>query len=157
MSASRLVFLFILIASSFVSRGQGDYTFETECMGVEMDGSVTLKAWGNGRNYFDALEQAKKVAVRDVVFKGIQNGKSDCSRVGLVLEPRAQETYEDYFAKFLADDGEYLKYVNLKDEKLNQKRKRDKKEARESVTLSAIVRVDRLALKRRLVEDGIIK
>ena len=61
------------------------------------------------------------------------------------------------FAKFLADNGEYLKYVNLKDEKLNQKRKRDKKEARESVTLAAIVRVDRLALKRKLVEDGIIK
>jgi hypothetical protein len=74
-----------------------------------------------------------------------------------VLEPRAQETHEDYFAKFLADGGEYTKYVNSKDEKLNQKRKRDKKEARESVTLAAIVRVDRLALKRKLVEDGIIK
>lgn len=157
MRLNRLVLVFSLVVQSIVSQAQGDYTFNTECMGVEMDGSVTLKAWGNGRNYFDALEQAKKVAVRDVVFKGIQDGKSDCSRVGLVLEARAQETYEDYFAKFLADNGEYLKYVNLKDEKLNQKRKRDKKEARESVTLSAIVRVDRLALKRRLVEDGIIK
>ncbi len=136
---------------------QGDYTFETECMGVEMDGSVTLKAWGNGRNYFDALEQAKKVAVRDVVFKGIQNGKSDCSRVPLVLEARAQETYEDYFAKFLSDNGEYLQYVNLKDEKLNQKAKRDKKQARESITMAAVVRVNRLALKKKLTEDGIIK
>jgi hypothetical protein len=157
MGMGRLLLVILVVLTSFSSKGQGDYTFETECMGVEMDGSVTLKAWGNGRNYFDALEQAKKVAVRDVVFKGIQNGKSDCSRVALVLEPRAQETYEEYFAKFLADGGEYTKYVNSKDEKLNQKRKRDKKEARESVTLAAIVRVDRLALKRKLVEDGIIK
>jgi hypothetical protein len=152
---------FLLFVSFFVvasmTNAQGDYTFETECMGVEMDGSVTLKAWGNGRNYFDALEQAKKVAVKDVVFKGIQNGKSDCSRTPLILEPHAQTKYEEYFAKLLADNGEYTKFVSMKDEKLNQKRKRDKKEARESITLSAIVRVDRLALKKKLTEDGILK
>lgn len=150
--------LFISMFISFnLANAQGDYTFDTECMGVEMDGSVTLKAWGNGRNYFDALEQAKKVAVRDVVFKGIKNGKSDCSQTPLILDPHAQTKHEEYFAKLLADNGEYLKFVNLKDEKLNQKAKRDKKQARESVTLAAVVRVDKLALKKKLIEDGIIK
>ena len=57
----------------------GNYTYETECMGIEMDGSQTLKAWGYGKNRIDAVEQAKKNAVRDVLFKGIRNGKTECN------------------------------------------------------------------------------
>ena len=34
---------------------------------------------GNGRNRFDAIEQAKKNAVRDVIFKGITDGKNECN------------------------------------------------------------------------------
>ena len=37
--------------------------FETECLGIEGDGSQTLRAWGTGRNRADAVEQAKKNAV----------------------------------------------------------------------------------------------
>jgi len=38
----------------------GNYTYEIECMGSELDGSITLKAWGKGNNRADAIEQAKK-------------------------------------------------------------------------------------------------
>ena len=31
----------------------------------------TLRAWGRGKNRTDAIEQAKKNAVRDVLFKGV--------------------------------------------------------------------------------------
>ena len=37
-----------------------NYKFPTVCMGTELDGTYTLKVWGNGRNASDALEQAKK-------------------------------------------------------------------------------------------------
>ena len=53
----------------------GHYTYETECLGTELDGSQTLKAWGTGSNLEDASEQAKKQAIRDVIFKGINKGK----------------------------------------------------------------------------------
>ena len=45
------------------------HSFESECLGVELDGSETLRAWGRGKNRTDAIEQAKKNAVRDVLFK----------------------------------------------------------------------------------------
>ena len=47
----------------------GYYTIESECLGSELDGSITLRAWGTGRNRFDAVDQAKKNALREVIFK----------------------------------------------------------------------------------------
>lgn len=39
----------------------GNYSYETECLGVEMDGTQSLKAFGTGSNNADAIEQAKKM------------------------------------------------------------------------------------------------
>jgi hypothetical protein len=135
----------------------GNYTYKTECLGVEQDGSQTLKAWGNGRNKSDAVEQAKKNAVRDVIFYGILEGKSDCNKKPLIFEVNAQEKYEEYFNKFFADGGEFKNYISLRDERIFDKISRDKKGARESVTHGLIVRVLRAELKAKLIADGIIK
>lgn len=135
----------------------GNYNYETECYGAELDGSITVKARGNGRNRADAVEQAKKNAVRDVVFKGIQNGKSVCDRSPILLEPNAQERYQEYFFNFFADNGEYKKFVSLKDERIFDKIKRDKKNARESVTHGLVLRVLRYEIKKKLKADGILK
>jgi hypothetical protein len=144
-----------------VSYGQkstaGNYTYKTECMGVEMDGSQTLKAWGNGRNRGDAVEQAKKNAIKDVLFNGINEGRQDCERRPLVPEVNAQRKYEDYFNKFFADGGEFKNFISLKDEKILDKISRDKQKARESVTHGLVVRVLRAELKQKLIADGIIK
>ena len=160
-SISYLLFFLIFIFSSCASTSPstkiaGYATFTTDCAGSELDGSVTLKAWGNGRNYFDATEQAKKNAVRDVLFKGIRTGRPDCPSTPLVIEIGAQHKYEDYFATFFKDNGPYMIFVNLRDERIGHKLKRDKKGAQNSVTESAIVRVKRLELKKKLIEDKII-
>jgi hypothetical protein len=135
----------------------GNYTYSTECLGVELDGSVTLKAWGNGRNRTDAVEQAKKNGVRDVLFYGISEGKTDCNRSPLLLELNAQRKYEDYFNTFFADGGEYKNFVSMKDERIFDKISRDKKKARESVTHGIVLRVLRSELKQKLISEGIIK
>lgn len=135
----------------------GNYGYKTECMGVELDGSQTLKAWGNGRNRSDAVDQAKKNAVRDVIFNGISEGKTECNVKPLIFEVNAQEKYEDYFNKFFADGGEYKNFISLRDERIFDKISRDKKKARESVTHGLIVRVLRTELKEKLIADGILK
>ena len=43
--------------------------YQTECISVEQDGSQTLRVFGKGRNRSDAMEQAKKDAVYEVLFK----------------------------------------------------------------------------------------
>ena len=48
-----------------------------ECLGVEGDGSQTLRVTGTGRNITDAKEQAKKDAVMAVIFDGIRDIVSD--------------------------------------------------------------------------------
>ena len=126
-------------------------------MGIELDGSQTLKAWGNGRNYLDAVEQAKKVAVNDVLFKGILEGKQECEGKPVLFEVNARDNHADYFNKFFADGGEYKNFVNLKDERIQHKVTREEKIARNSVTHALIVRVLRPQLIAKMKTDGIIK
>ena len=136
----------------------GRYTIETECLGVEKDGSVTLRAWGTGRNRFDAVDQAKKNAVRDVLFKPTRNGSSDCNPHPLVPEVNAEMKYEDYFNRFFSDRrGSYKKFCSGKDERISNKIFRRGMGDSKMVTYSVIVRVLRSELKEQLREDGIIK
>jgi hypothetical protein len=153
------VFIFPLFigCSSPQKNIAGNYTYKTECLGLELDGSQTLKAWGNGRNRLDAVEQAKKNAVNEVLFNGIYEGKQDCDKRPILLEVNARQNHDDYFNIFFADGGEYKNYVSLKDERIFQKVSRDRKGARESVTHGIVVRVLRSELKKKLIQDGIIK
>jgi hypothetical protein len=130
------------------------YTYKTQCMSVELDGSQTLMSWGNGKDKADAVEQAKKNAVNDVLFNGILEGKSECQLKPLVPEVNARDKYDDYFNKFFADGGPYTAYMNLLDEKSHS---REKKAGKQSCTYSATVRVLRPQLKERLIADGILK
>ena len=130
----------------------GHYSYETECLGTELDGSQTLKAWGTGSNLEDASEQAKKQAIRDVIFKGINKGKQDCNMKPLVIEVQAQEKYEDYWFKFFADGGLYSKFSSHQDGKYLKKLK-----AGDQVTYGVTVRVLRQELKKQLLEDKILK
>lgn len=134
------------------------YNYEIECLGVELDGSQTLRAWGEGRNKKDAVEQAKKNAVRAVIFKGIHEGIKGCNTKPLIFEVNAEEKYEEYFNIFFMDNGEYLKYVSMKDEKRNGLLKKDKEKQKNKhfVKYGITVRVLRSELKKRLTDDNII-
>ena len=134
----------------------GNYTFETECMGVEMDGSQTLRTWGTGKNRYDAVDQAKKNAVRDVLFKGIRNGKPDCDLKPVLSEVNAQQAHEEYFNKFFADGGEYKNFVSMKDESLKPKIFKDRKAAGTEVEYGVIVRILKPQLKQKMITDKIL-
>lgn len=79
------------------------YDFKTECLGITYDGSQILRVWDDGTKKNDAIEQAKKRAVRDVILYGISSGSSECNTKPLVLEVNAEEKYESYFNAFFSD------------------------------------------------------
>lgn len=135
------------------------YNYEAECLGVELDGSQTLRVWGEGRNKKDAVEQAKKNAVRIVLFKGIQSGLNGCNTKPVVFEVNAEEKYEDYFNVFFMDGGEFTKYISMKDEKRVNlfKKDKDKEKSKHFVKYGVTVRVLRSELRKRLIDDNIIK
>ena len=147
--------LVLFAASCKTTQSYSYHTFETECLGVELDGSQTLKAWGTGRNKKDAVEQAKKNAVRDVIFKGNFTGSKDCFEKPLLLEVNAQEKYANYFNTFFRDGGEFINYISMEDERKHARiaDSRNKDQSKYSV----VVRVKREELKEKLIKDGILK
>ncbi len=138
------------------SKNSGFIKYKTECLGSELDGSYTLKAWGSGRNNSDAVEQAMKNAVYEIIFKGIPDGDKSCSRTGLVIDAGTEGKNQEYFSIFFADGGPYKDFVNLKDERIRHKIKREKVKREVSITESAVVRVNRFKLKKKLIVDNII-
>jgi hypothetical protein len=149
--------LMFLISCNPQTRIAGNYQYKTECLGIEGDGTQTLKSWGKGRNRFDALEQAKKNAVYAVIFSGINDGSHECEIRPLVAEVNAREKFEAYFNRFFQDGGEYQKYISMRDERFDNKILRERKEGIGTITNSAIVVVNRPQLKAKLINDGIIK
>ena len=122
-------------------------------MGVELDGSQTLRVIGYGKNRADAKEQAMKNAVWTVVFDGIREGVAGCNMRPLVTEANARERYEDYFNKFFADGGDYKKYVSLRDTKQGSSaRAKDKV----GYSYEMTIRILRPQLKAHLKADNII-
>ncbi|MDR3327949.1 MAG: hypothetical protein LBT04_07520 [Prevotellaceae bacterium] len=148
----------VLLVTGCRTASASFYKHETECLGVELDGSQTLKSWGTGRYWKDAADQAKKNAVRDVVFKGNFIGTGECEVKPLLLEVNAEEKYKAYFNAFFKDGGEYARYVSLRDERIPRHiiRVRDSRNKDQSL-YSVVVRVERAELREKLINDGILK
>ena len=123
------------------------------CLGVELDGSQTLRVQGYGRNRSDAKEQAMKNAVWAVIFDGIREGAQGCNMRPLVTEVNAKERYEDYFNLFFSDNGEYKKYVSLRDTK---KRSGGRSKDKLGYAYDLTIRVLRAELKARLKAANLI-
>ncbi len=135
----------------------GNYNFTIECLGVELDGSQTLRTWGNGSNRADALEQARKNAVHAVLFKGIRDGQAGCLVRPIISEVNAEIKYKEYFNRFFADGGEYMNFISNKDEPLRQKFSRDSFYGTDYQIYGLIVRVLIPDLEHKMISDGILK
>ena len=108
---------------------------------------------GKGVSKADAIEQAKKNAVADVLFKGIKDN-GPCNTTPLVLEVNARERYAEYFNPFFSDGGEYKKFV--REETGNQASRLEAKGTSIN-NWGVIVTVDREGLRRQLEKDGVLK
>ena len=158
----KIICIYIIICISCSSCGlfrnvSLDTEYQVECLGLELDGSQTLKVMGNGRNRFDAIEQAKKNAVFATIFKGVNFGREGCYNQPLITNPNSRELNSQYFDDFFADNGPYSNFVNYEDERIGSKILRDFKFSRRSVTNSVVVRVSRNKLKKKLIEDRLIR
>lgn len=152
----KLIFFIVALLGLSYANAQDQSVYaraSVRCMGVELDGSQTLRVQGYGRNRADAKEQAKKNAVWAVIFQGIREGVEGCDMRPLVSEVNAQERYQNYFNIFFADNGEYQKYVSMKDTK---HRSATKSKDKRGYAYDLTVRVLRSELKARLKADNVI-
>jgi hypothetical protein len=159
-----LVFLLIGImvfassCSRYKSRHKGTsgyYAYQTECLGTEFDGSVTVRAWGKGRYRPDAIEQARKEAVRTILFKNMRNSSQPgCDlMIPLLNSENYLQTHVAFFNDFFKDDGPFSQFVSRKDEALASK---ERKDAKKEATFGVVIRVKRSALRDYLIQNKIL-
>lgn len=129
-------------------------SYETKCLNIELDGSQTLRVWGEGRNKKDAVEQAKKNAVNEILFHGVRNGNKGYNQRPIVTVVNARERYQEYFDIFFADNGEYTNFVTMQDRRIGST---IKKIGTTQVKCCITVRVLCSQLREKLKSDGIIK
>ena len=152
-----LLLAFVAITSScrrdtVVADNLSYMPFESQCLGTSLDGNVRIKAWGSGATRGDAIENAKRNALRDVIFNGVKLGNPACQRP-LTYEVNAHERHEMYFNRFFADGGEYTQYATLEDETLTS---RTKAKGDVQQNYGVVVTVKRANLQQKLINDGII-
>lgn len=129
------------------------YNYDTECRGTSQDGVLQLTAWGKGTTRKEAVPQAKKQALNDVLFQGIGQGNNESAAIPLVIDPHAKKIHEDYFLNFFSSKGSYTAFVKVHSPHCKSIRKYKNYADK---MYRVYVDVDRAALKRQLIEDGII-
>lgn len=115
------------------------------------DGSITVRATGSGKTKDLAIKMARKKAVRDIIFTGVNvPGNVRLSRP-LLNDMNAQTTYEDFFASFFKDNGPYTQFISVQDKRGNSnvvdRRQND-------VVVQTTVRVLRSELKKYLKDNN---
>lgn len=158
-----VTYIFISLLTFELASGQhnkiaGNYNFDVECLGSELDGSLTLKVWGNGRNRIDAVDQAKKNALYVVIFKGITGNQSPCILKPLVTEVNAEEKHQTYFQHFFSEKSRtYLKFIAMRDASLGKTLFRKKVNNIRGVSYGVVVRVLIPELEKELIDNEIIR
>ena len=149
-----ILFTALTVIMSVFSIEARSQSYETECLNIEQDGSQTLRVWGEGRNKVDAVEQAKKNAVNEILFHGVLKGNKGYNQRPLVTIVNARERYQEYFDTFFMDKGEYANYVSMKDRRIGSTVKIP---GTTQVRCCITVRVLCPQLRAKLKADGIIK
>jgi hypothetical protein len=144
----------------------GSSSFEVQCLGSGADGKLKLRSWANAKTTQQAIDNAKKKAVRDLLFLGIRKGGSECGFAPMLLEVNAAKKHEDYFNRFFADNGAYLMFVELVEDNMTTKKKSQKlAEIKSKINVDSSsgvahvidVIVDKTTLKQHLKSERIIK
>lgn len=137
-----LFFVFSVIA--LLSSCALPKTTESSCGGSSNDGSCIVIA--SGYSYFQrqAINNARKNAVSDVLFKGIKGGPG-CPSRPIIDDPSKLNT--PFFKDFFKKRGEYLQYINLSNDQAPQ---RAKVGLRTKATI--FVMVDHRRLLKRMVD-----
>ena len=122
------------------------YNYKTECLVDKLDGSYIFRAWGTGSTKKEAMDQAKRNVLNDVLFNGVSKGS--CRINPLIIEVNAKEKYKTYVYKFFNKD--YKDYIKI------EKSPKSRKKSRQQTVYGVKVRVDIEGMRQKLITDNIL-
>lgn len=95
------------------NKDTNQFRYEIECAGNAIQGTYLVKVWTYSKKASVAENQCRKNAVHGVIFKGYGGGQGCVSQRPMVNTPGVETQYEEYFASFFADGGEFQKYASI--------------------------------------------
>lgn len=123
--------------------------FEVSCEAVGARGNQIVQIYSIARNEEEALREARRNAVRAIVFRGVQTAVCD---VPPLLRPEGFSGEADtYFDGFFREGGAYLSYVTFAGDEVESQVRVGRQ-----VKVGTTVVVQRERLRRDLESAGII-
>ncbi len=119
------------------------YNYETECLQNLYNGVQRLKVWSTGTNKRDAILNAKKRALNDFLFKGINKGNRDCSGIPFFVNQEDLRKKDSYM-HYLFTKNRYKKCLHIVGEKYQSLQNRG------NIRIELIVDIDAIKLKEIL-------
>jgi hypothetical protein len=141
-----IVFSILTITCFSQKSNAGYYEYKNECLEDKLDGNFIIKGWGNGSTKAEAINQAKRNVLNDIILNGIQKG---CKILPLIIELNADKKYENYIYSFFSSDiDDYIKI---------EKSPKTLKKSKSKTTYGVKFNVKRQLLRQKLITDNIIK
>ena len=122
------------------------YTYKNECLEDKLDGNYIIKGWGSGSTKSEAIDQAKRNVLNDILLNGIIKG---CNLLPLIFEVNAKTKYQDYIYNFFNSD--YKDFIKAENSPKSLKKSKNQ------TTYGIKLKVNRQALKQKLITDNILK
>ena len=150
-----LVAVIAVLAGCGAKKSQANYDFKSKVLSSNYDGTFVIRTQVRARNAAIAFTDAQRKAVQEVIFDGVDAGSNGVEPLKPILfDMNARRKYEDYFAAFFRDGGEWTKYASLIDKRAGTTTyKRNGVQSIETVTVT----VDRKGLRDKLIADGILE
>lgn len=145
----------LMLAGCGTRKSQSYYDYSSKVIQAHADGTYAIEAWGRARNATMSYDVAKKQALQDIIFKGVQPASSNIQPLKpLVYDMNAREKYEDYWNAFFAEGGKWEQFCSMKDRRIMTSRY-SRTDAQ--VLARVTVLINRDAVKKQLQADGIIE
>ena len=142
-----IAFFFISFSCfSQQSKSASYYKYKNECLEDKLDGNYIIQGWGKGSTKSEAIDQAKRNVLNDILINGIQKG---CKLLPLILEVNAKTKYQNYIYSFFNKD--YQKFVQIENSAKSLKK------SKKQTTYGVKLKINRHALRQKLITDNIIK
>jgi hypothetical protein len=158
MKNTLFIFLALMLLASCKSKDSTTrYDYASTIVEDGVQGTVVIKAWGEGKNMEVAKTDAKRNAVYSLLFKGFPsaNGVLSNSLRPMVTNPNAEQQYKSYFDAFFAEGGKYLQFVRFADD-IGRVAVGDVVKSSEKYKVGVVVVVDQSSLRREMEQAGII-
>lgn len=131
------------------------WRYEIEPVAVGSQGTYLIKVWSYSSDGRVAIEQAKKNAVHGVIFKGFAGGRGVPGQRPLADKPNLERENSQFFRSFFANNGNYMKYVNISGD--GNIAATDRLRVGNEFKIGVIVSVNVQMLRRDLEDAGIIR